>query len=150
MSGSAWDIPFINVRTLPVWLRYRFARSCSITWSDLNAVAAYPNIAGFAARSISRSFRQNEHTPEYSDLRHVVNGIPQQNELVFRAFGAGGATAASYEWDFGDGATATSSTPLQTHAYADATPHVVTLTVPGTNCRVQHPAMKPRRRAAGR
>jgi PKD repeat protein len=74
----------------------------------------------------------------------------RQNEFVFRAFGAGGAVAASYEWDFGDGATATSSTPLQTHAYADATPHVVTLTVPGTNCRVQHAAVNPRRRAAGR
>jgi PKD repeat protein len=74
----------------------------------------------------------------------------QPNEFLFRAFGAGGATAASYEWDFGDGAAATSTTPLQTHAYADATPHVVTLTVPGTNCRVQHAAVPPRRRAAGR
>jgi PKD repeat protein len=74
----------------------------------------------------------------------------QPNEFLFRAFGAGGATAASYEWDFGDGATATSTTPLQTHTYADATPHVVTLTVPGTNCRVQHAAVPPRRRAAGR
>jgi len=72
------------------------------------------------------------------------------NEFLFRAFGAGGATATSYEWDFGDGTRATSTTPLQTHAYADATPHVVTLTVPGTNCRVQHTAMAPRRRAVGR
>jgi PKD repeat protein len=80
---------------------------------------------------------------------HVVNGITQANEFEFRAAGAGGGTAASYEWDFGDGTHTTSTTPLVTHAYSEATPHVVTLTVPGTNCRVQHTAVTPRRRAAG-
>ena len=86
---------------------------------------------------------------DFAIAPHIVNGVMQQNDFVFRAFGAGGATAASYEWDFGDGARATSTTAEQTHAYADAAPHVVTLTVPHTNCRVQHTAVTPRRRAAG-
>ena len=80
----------------------------------------------------------------------VVVGALLPNEFVFTAFGAGGVTAPSYEWDFGDGAKATSNTPRQTHAYADGKTYTVTLTVPGTNCRVQHAAVKPRRRAAGR
>jgi PKD repeat protein len=74
---------------------------------------------------------------------------PRLNEFAFHAFSAGGATAASYEWDFGDGAKTTTTTPDVTHAYADAKPHIVTLTVPKTNCHVQHTAVVPRRRAAG-
>ena len=80
---------------------------------------------------------------------HIVNGVTQAYEFEFRAAGVGGATAASYEWDFGDGTTATTTTPLAVHAYGDAKPHVVTLSVPHTNCRVQHTAITPRRRAAG-
>ena len=73
----------------------------------------------------------------------------RQNEFDFHAFGTGGGTAPSYEWDFGDGAKTTSTTPDVTHVYADAKPHVVTLTVPGTSCHVQHTVVMPRRRAAG-
>jgi len=80
----------------------------------------------------------------------TVNGVVLPNEFVFAVTGLNGATAPSYQWDFGDGATATSSTAQQTHAYTDAKPYTVTLTVPGTNCHVQHVAVKPRRRAAGR
>ena len=71
----------------------------------------------------------------------------QQNEFAFHAFGTGAAT--SYAWDFDDGTTATTAVPDVVHAYADAKPHVVTLTVPGTNCHVQHTVVTPRRRAAG-
>jgi PKD repeat protein len=80
----------------------------------------------------------------------VVGGTVLPNEFVFIAAGANGATAASYEWDFGDGTRTTGSAPQQTHAYADGQIYTVTLTVPGTNCRVQHTTVKPRRRAAGR
>jgi len=80
----------------------------------------------------------------------VVGGTVLPNELVFTAAGVNGATAASYEWDFGDGTKTTGSAPQQTHAYADGKTYTVTLTVPGTNCRVQHTTVKPRRRAAGR
>lgn len=80
----------------------------------------------------------------------VVNGSVLPNEYVFTVAGLNGATAASYEWDFGDGTKTTGSAAQQTHAYADAQPYTVTLTVPGTNCHVQHSTLKPRRRAAGR
>jgi PKD repeat protein len=80
----------------------------------------------------------------------VVNGVALPDEFVFTVSGQNGATAPSYEWDFGDGTKVTSGAAQQTHAYADAKPYTVTLTVPGTNCHVQHVAVKSRRRAAGR
>jgi PKD repeat protein len=80
----------------------------------------------------------------------VVGGSILPNEFVFTITGVDGATAPSYEWDFGDGAKATTNSPQQTHPYADGNTYTVTLTVPGTNCRVQHKTVKPRRRAAGR
>jgi PKD repeat protein len=38
-------------------------------------------------------------------------------------------TVASYRWDFGDGTTATATTPTTTHEYADPGTYAVTLTV---------------------
>src|ERR1051326_3416224 len=110
---------------------------------------------GNGAESVTTQARVNvgpsvpDQSPPASCVFDFTVESGQQNEFTFHAFGAGGATAASYEWDFGDGTRATSTTPLVTHAYADTNPHVVTLTVPGTNCHVQHVAVKPRRRAAG-
>jgi PKD repeat protein len=86
---------------------------------------------------------------DFTIAPHVVGGVMQLDEFEFHAAGAGGATAESYAWDFGDGTHTTSTTPVIVHAYGDSKPHVVTLTVPGTNCRVQHTAVTPRRRAAG-
>jgi PKD repeat protein len=42
---------------------------------------------------------------------------------------AGGATITQYAWDFGDGATAASSSPTTAHTYAVARDYVVRLTV---------------------
>src|SRR4029078_13016664 len=80
---------------------------------------------------------------------HIVGGVMQLDEFEFRAAASAGATAASYGWDFGDDTHTTSTTPVIVHAYGDSKPHVVTLTVPGTNCRVQRTAVTRRRRAAG-
>jgi len=47
---------------------------------------------------------------------------------------ASGATIATYQWDFGDGTTLTSTTPVSSpHSYATAGTYNVTLTVTDTN-----------------
>jgi len=100
-----------------------------------------------SAESVTTRMMVNvrQNTPTSCTVDFTVQPRPQ-NQFAFHAFGA---TAASYAWDFGDGTTATSTTPDVVHAYDDAKPHVVTLTVPETNCHVQHTAVAPRRRAAG-
>ena len=86
---------------------------------------------------------------DFTIAPHVVDGTAQAHDFEFHATGLGGATAATYEWDFGDNTHTTSTTAVVSHVYDDAAPHVVTLTVPKTNCHVQHTAVTPRRRAAG-
>jgi hypothetical protein len=63
----------------------------------------------------------------------------QPTQLDASASIANGAPIASYQWSFGDGATATTTTPTTPHTYAAAGAHKVKLTLTdayGTSTKV--------------
>ncbi len=77
----------------------------------------------------------------------AITTVP--NGYIFTAFAMGNTSTASltYNWNFGDGHTDTSTIPVTTHVYADSNNYTVTLSINGYGGTVQHPVV-PRRRTS--
>jgi PKD repeat protein len=80
------------------------------------SASATVNVGGGA----TASFTFSPTNPEPGDIVQF-NGTPSS--------AAGGSTITQYTWDFGDGTTASSSSPTASHAYALPRDYVVRLTV---------------------
>lgn len=74
---------------------------------------------------------------QFDFTTQAIPGLP--NTYKFTAFATvAGASAAVYNWDFGDGATASGPSASQIHQYPDDKNYQVTLSVAGYQGNVQH------------
>jgi PKD repeat protein len=73
--------------------------------------------------------------PEYA-FGFLIDQIAA-NTYKFTAFSKGSAIATTYNWNFGDGNTASGPSPIQIHQYMDSNNYTVTLSVPGVPGSVQ-------------
>jgi len=70
------------------------------------------------------------------------------NEYIFTAFATDGKpTATTFVWDFGDGQTVTGGA-VQTHQFAEAVKHTITLRAQGFAGSATHEIAAPRHRPA--